>query len=195
MKNVNIEDAASIMPSPADSKSTAKTDLAMDRSESPGWWIRNASELTSCFAVVMVLILSFGVLSGIANRSPIWVTNPNLFVPLAGIFTSALLLFLFFSWQVVRGEQMIIDSEPHVLSAWSLKTLNASGLPSDLGDRLAEILEQVKDQSRPPSTLTVVGRGSPEGSWMADLVQTFGKSRVTEYEEMLFKYTARQSGV
>lgn len=191
MKNVNIEDAASVLPS-RESKKDATDELVIDRREIPGWWIRNATELTSCFAVVMVLILSFGVLSGIASRSPMWV-NPNLFLPIAGIFTLALFLFVFFSWQVVRGEQMILDSEPHVLSPWSLKTLNASGLPSDLGDRLAEILEQAKDQSRPSISLTVVGRGRPAGSWMADLEQTFGESRVTEYEEMLFKYTARQA--
>jgi len=198
MNDINIENVAALVTKPVIKQKVEEEKplppiAALIENEDPGWLIRSASELQSSFAVVMVLILAFGVFSTIANGAPLWDTNLFLFNVLAGIFTLAFLGFCFFAWQVVRGEQMIHDSEPHVLSTWSLKTPKAAGLPRDLSARLQEILEQANQPSASPTQLTVIGRERQPNTWISDLESTFGRSRVAEYEEMLFKYTARQN--
>jgi uncharacterized integral membrane protein len=159
----------------------------------PGRLIRNANELISICAVIVVLILAFGALSVFNGSPPQWNTNSWQFLVPVVIGAAAVLGILLFAFLAATGERMMQDRVPHVLSPWSLRTLKAAGLPRDLSSRLQEILEQTTDQSTPPTGLTVVGRDRLPDTWITDLESTFGKSRVAEYEEMLFKYTARQT--
>ena len=193
MENIGSNNVMPTAELPNKEKSErTESNLPSVNDEDHGWLIRNASEMQSSCAVVMVLILAFSLLSAIANGSAPWITNQFVFLVLVGIFTTAFLGFCFFAWQVVRGEALIRDSAPHVLSSWSLRTLKAAGLSRDLSARLQEILDHASD-SASKINLIVIGRERAPDSWITDLESTFGQSRVAEFEDMLFKYTAREA--
>jgi len=196
MKNINIQDVPSIIKPANGSVPHEQEKSPVDeapRERHLSWSIVHANELVSTCAVVMVLTIAAGALSTAAGGSPPWVDNHPLFYALVVILSLSFLGFCFFAWQAARGEEIMAGQATYVLSEWSLKTLNASGLPADLAECLEEILGRAKKESPPKTELPAFGRERLPGTWVSDLEAALGKSRVAEFEEMLFKYTARES--
>ncbi|PYT01649.1 MAG: hypothetical protein DMF63_02035 [Acidobacteria bacterium] len=187
----------SIGTEPKDKKPTA-TDASRDGSDppdnsGPGWFIRNANEIVNVCAAFVILVLAFGALTAYTGKLQSLEGNSWQFLLPVGILTTSAIGILIFGMLAVRGEKMLQDRVPHRLSIASLKTLKAAGLPRDLSGRLREILEEASAEPPSPVQLTVIGREHLPNTWIADLDSTFGESRVLEYEDMLFKYTARQT--
>lgn len=199
INNIDVQNNVPVVAPPngskADSRSKAEetvTEEDVKKDEQVATFkAGRASELVSVFSVLLVLIVAFAGLDWITSASkPAWQTNSAILGFLIGGVAICFAGIGIFSWQAVQ-DVATEACEKFVLSEWSLKTLKAAGLPADIGDCLSELLERAKEFSASTVELTAYDRERKPDTWIAELESILGRPRVAEYEEMLFKYTAR----
>lgn len=157
-------------------------------------WIAFFSALLLIISLVIVGYILFAIL---LTDNPSQFSYRSVLFVLAVLSIPLLLLMAYSSQKAQNSElsETIADSEEnadYIISAWSIETLRAAGVPRDLIKCLKDICDNAAESS-PPTQLSIKNPrfDSTPDSWLKKLEENLGETRVDEFIEIILKYTRR----